>query len=150
MHSILKGYCSEGVCKCDPRISYCKLNHKCNNFTCQNGGSCIDIIEKNSTKPHCLCPPGLTGEFCEISYYCDKMGGEICGGKENKCKVFNNNYACDCESPNIGHGCKKGKFINDMFMNKVYNICFVFNHSFRRSLSWLFNASETRTAFRNK
>ena len=59
------------------------------------------------TEPKCLCPPGLTGLHCELSHYCEDMRPQTCGGVENKCKVLNKNYACECTGNHLGHGCVK-------------------------------------------
>jgi len=99
------GFCEKGVCRCDPRLPYCDKDQKCLSHTCENGGTCIDVLEGEETKAKCLCPPGMTGENCELSVYCEEMGEKLCGAKE-RCKVFNGNYRCDCELPAIGYGCK--------------------------------------------
>lgn len=99
------GFCEKGVCKCDPRLPYCNLNQKCLNYTCENGGTCVDVLEGDETRAQCICPPGLIGANCELSFYCETMGDELCGDKK-RCKLLNGNYRCDCELPAIGHGCK--------------------------------------------
>lgn len=90
-------------------MSLCTKFHKCNDYKCENGGTCVDLIVGEATEARCLCPPGLTGEKCELSTYCEKIGDRICG-INNKCKLYNGSYTCDCELPTIGHGCQNSKF----------------------------------------
>ena len=33
----------------------------------------------------------------------------LCGKNPKKCKLFNNNYVCDCEKPLVGYDCQKSK-----------------------------------------
>jgi hypothetical protein len=110
------GYCVDGVCECDPKILFCKKNSKCasGQLKCLNGGTCADVIEgDNSTlKSVCLCPSGLTGEFCEKSIFCQNKLLRPCGD-EHQCVAVNQSYECKCDKPYIGHGCnmKFGDFL---------------------------------------
>lgn len=101
------GYCEKGQCVCNPRMPFCQMDQKCSNHTCENGGTCIDVIDGLGTKAHCLCPTGTTGRSCELSFYCEDMGTSLCG-EGNECKLFNGNYRCECASPQVGHGCRQG------------------------------------------
>lgn len=99
------GYCEKGECLCNPRIPFCQRDQKCLNHICLNGGTCVDVIEGTTTHARCICPAGMTGEKCEHSFYCETLGDKICKNK-SQCNVFNGNYRCDCELPQIGHGCQ--------------------------------------------
>ena len=86
-------------------MPFCQKDQACRNHTCENGGTCIDVIVGMDTKAECVCPTGTTGRHCELSYYCETMGNELCGS-DNECQLFNGNYKCECTTPFIGDGCK--------------------------------------------
>lgn len=105
------GFCVNGKCECDPRIPFCTKESQCGKeVVCQNGGTCVDVIEKSgrTTLSKCLCPPGLSGKFCEQSIYCALTHTFPCG-TQDQCKSLNGTYECRCDKPFIGHGCSKRK-----------------------------------------
>jgi hypothetical protein len=41
---------------------------RCTQIQCRNGGTCYEHSPASSIFAYCLCPPGFTGQLCEIGY----------------------------------------------------------------------------------
>lgn len=71
---------------CEEDVSMCNTTSN----ACQNGGKCIDDIGKNY---YCVCEPGWTGHYCEVSI--DECSSDPCqnGGI---CVDKIADYSCAC------------------------------------------------------
>uniref|UniRef100_A0A3B4A1K6 EGF-like domain-containing protein n=1 Tax=Periophthalmus magnuspinnatus TaxID=409849 RepID=A0A3B4A1K6_9GOBI len=62
----LHGFCYDGkklpICACTCGPGWTGVDCACASGPCQNGGSCVDLIDKFA----CFCPDGYTGKTCEI------------------------------------------------------------------------------------
>ena len=66
------------ICSCE----------KCNNQTCQNGGTCYQVLNNSYT---CLCPEGLTGKHCGCI---TKTANSTCDCSHHMGSTYN----CTCQS----------------------------------------------------
>lgn len=79
-----------------PSGEACETNiNECNNFPCENGGQCTDLI--NSFL--CSCEPGFTGKRCQ--HLIDDCASEPCqnGGT---CMDLLDGFACKCRPGFVG------------------------------------------------
>ncbi|VDI63776.1 Hypothetical predicted protein [Mytilus galloprovincialis] len=79
---------------CVPVDDACATNNPC-----QNGGSCRNTVEGT----RCVCPPGFSGESCEITLVVHHVGNCINGGT----------YTCTCPGYYTGNKCQSNTYLND-------------------------------------
>ncbi|XP_006820300.1 lactadherin-like [Saccoglossus kowalevskii] len=49
-----------------PRLSRgASTDDSCDNFVCENGGTCLSLFDYGLTGVVCLCPQGYEGTHCE-------------------------------------------------------------------------------------
>ncbi|XP_069771579.1 protein delta homolog 1 [Narcine bancroftii] len=69
---------------------------------CQNGGSCFED-NRTAVKKCCLCLPGFTGDFCEISI--DNCQPNPCAN-QGTCKDLGSSFSCLCFRGFTGKSCE--------------------------------------------
>jgi delta len=108
---------NNGKCVSDKHGSYCECTNEFNGVLCEikielncdsstlclNGGSCINNA--------CICPPGYTGDRCQLKSLPGHCGDRQCLN-DGKCFIDNNNnYRCECKN---GYSGKQCEFILDI------------------------------------
>ncbi|PAA61614.1 hypothetical protein BOX15_Mlig033701g2, partial [Macrostomum lignano] len=78
---------------CAIRMSPCDLR------PCENGGTC----SASGTTRSCTCPPGLTGDSCELDID-ESKGPNPCQNGGTVVNIFNG-YECQCRAPFTGMNC---------------------------------------------
>lgn len=68
---------------------------------CQNGGTCADA-DGSAASPSCLCPPGFSGDFCEISADSCQPNPCLNGGN---CTNHGLAFSCVCPHGFTGFTC---------------------------------------------
>ena len=113
--------CIDGInsytCLCGPQWTgpTCSvfLGSPCNNSTCQNGGLCLETMDRNSYS--CICQKGYTGRHCENLFSpCDAQpchNGGLCYNWTSSNSVYE--YNCTC---------KEGRSISNLmsFISKKF------------------------------
>ncbi|XP_048393985.1 protein delta homolog 1 isoform X2 [Stegostoma tigrinum] len=122
------------VCRREFIGTHCQLRKgSCHNKRplCQNGGSCFDD-NRFTLKTYCLCLPGFTGDFCEISI--DNCHPNPCANNGNCTDLFSG-FSCVCPSGFTGkscdysvtscrsHPCQNGGTCHDHFGGGFYCAC---------------------------
>ncbi|XP_078419458.1 protein delta homolog 1 isoform X2 [Cetorhinus maximus] len=114
------------ICICGQEFigSHCQLRKgSCyiNGSLCQNGGSCLDD-NGFAVKDYCLCMPGFTGDFCEISINncnpnpCANSGTctDLVSGFSCFCPVGFTGKSCDYSITScLSHPCRNGGTCHD-------------------------------------
>ncbi|XP_067894247.1 protein delta homolog 1 [Heterodontus francisci] len=95
------------ICICGQEFigSHCQLRKgSCyiNGSLCQNGGSCFDD-NGFAVKAYCLCLPGFTGEFCQISI--NNCNPNPCANN-GTCTDLVSDFSCFCLGGFTGKSCE--------------------------------------------
>ncbi|XP_067943824.1 sushi, von Willebrand factor type A, EGF and pentraxin domain-containing protein 1-like isoform X2 [Watersipora subatra] len=94
------------------QLSQCFVIYECSSNPCRNGGSCVD----GNNRFICNCPPGWTGDMCEINI--DECASKPCWSGAT-CVDQVNDFKCVCPHGFQGKLCNLN--INECTQQPCYN-----------------------------
>jgi hypothetical protein len=82
-------------------LPHCVAGGKCDNYACNNGGTCQVKGGKKNKYAECKCAYGYTGNHCSQETGCD---GNPCGS-HGDCTANGGSHRCDCDNGWSGNSC---------------------------------------------
>eukprot|EP00055_Hartaetosiga_balthica_P006957 m.23143 g.23143 ORF g.23143 m.23143 type:complete len:904 (+) comp5525_c0_seq1:204-2915(+) len=89
--------CTDGNIQPSCNFTQCEYN------TCNNGGSCVSIV---SNKNMCICPPGTTGDLCELKANDPCTQNPCTNGGVCTSEIGKSGYTCLCPPQYSGSLCE--------------------------------------------